>query len=123
MSRLSRLGTIAALPSKLVEEGAHALAAWPWAHRIALTIEPGAGGASTQAVLAEDTPAWGQWLVRHAPQIAGAVLGAGALWALASGVRPTNPLEVAGTIAAAWWWAKLVAPERAPDTTDNSPNQ
>jgi hypothetical protein len=119
MSWTARLGTIAALPSKLVEELSHAVAAWPWAERLALTIEPGDGTAATQAVLAEDTPRWGQWLVRHAPQIAGAVLGAIALWALASGVRPSNPLEVAGTIAAAWWWAKLVAPERAPDGGDD----
>lgn len=118
MSWTARLETLAALPSTVVEELSHAVAAWPWAEQLTITVKPPDGleaSGSTQAVLAEDTPAWGMWLVHHAPQLAGALLGVGALWALASGVRPTGTLEIAGTIAAAWWWAKLLAPERAPD--------
>jgi len=118
VSRLARLGTIAVLPSKAVEETAHAVAAWPWARRIALTIEPGSGGATTHAVLRDDTPAWGRWLIRHAPQLAGAVLAAVALAALASGLRPSSPLELVAAIASALWWAKLVAPEDSVEEGD-----
>jgi|APHM01.1.fsa_nt_gi hypothetical protein len=118
MSRLSRLGTIAMLPSKAVEELAHIIAAWPWARRIGVTIEPGNGGAATHAVLDDDTPAWGRWLVHHAPKIAGFVLAVAALGAVSSGVRPQQPIHVAGAVAMAAWWARLVAPEQQTDTED-----
>lgn len=124
MSILNRLGTLVALPSKLVEELCHAAAAYPWAEELALRLQPGEATAATTAVLADDTPRWAHGVIHHAPQIAGGVLGAAALVAVASGVRPSNPLEVAGTIAAAWWWAKLVAPESRPrDSVDNSDSE
>jgi len=115
MSRLVRLGTVAMLPSKAVEEAAHAAAAWPWADELALVVRPGDGHAGLRASVDEDTPDWGWWLIHHAPKIAGVVLAVMALWAVASGARPSNPLEVAGSIACAGWWAKLVAPEARAD--------
>ncbi len=115
MTLLTRLGTIAMLPSKVVEEGAHAAAAYPWADELALIIRPGSGDAATVVELGEDCPPWVEGVVHHAPKIAGVVLGVAALGAVASGVRPEQPLEVAGAIAMAAWWSKLVAPERQPD--------
>lgn len=117
MGWLMRLGTLAMLPSKVVEEVSHAAAAWPWASELALVVRPGEGHAGVFVQL-DDAPPWVEGVIHHAPKIAGVVLAAAAIVAVASGVRPEAPLELAGAVALAGWWAKLVAPEGSPKTTD-----
>jgi len=109
-----RLGTLAMLPSKVAEEACHAAVAWWWADELAVIVRPATGTAAVQASFASEPPPRAELLIRHAPKIAGAVLAVAALWAVASGVRPDAPLDIVGTIAAAAWWSRLVAPERRP---------
>jgi len=113
----TRMTTLLMLPSKAAEEGLHALAIWPWADRLVLSVEPATGTASVEAH-APGAPAWALAMTRHAPQIAGVVLGVTAMLAVASGVRPSTPIDLVLALLLSMWWGKLVAPERAPDNSD-----
>jgi len=106
----TRMTTLLMLPSKAAEEGLHALAIWPWADRLVLSVEPATGTASVEAH-APGAPAWALAMTRHAPQIAGVVLGVTAMLAVASGVRPASPVELLGALCLSIWWAALVRPD------------
>lgn len=110
----ARLGTLASLPLKAFEETCHALAAWPWAERIHIWIDPVTGEAACDVALAEDTPDWGLWLAAYAPMLAGALLAAStATVALATGVGPQWWGEWLLVASAVVWWAKLTVPSAA----------
>jgi len=109
-SAYARLTTLLMLPSKLVEETLHALAAWPWADRLAVVVEPATGDAHVQADVA-GAPRWALALIRFIPTIAGVVLGVAAIAAVASGVRPASPVELLGALCLSIWWAALVRPD------------
>jgi hypothetical protein len=109
-SAYARMTTLLFLPSKLVEETLHALAAWPWADRLAVVVEPATGDAHVQADV-DGAPRWALALIRFAPTIAGVVLGAAAIAAVASGVRPASFGDLVGALFASIWWAALVHPD------------
>lgn len=111
MTRLGRLGALLALPVKAIEEGAHALAVWPWADRIHLWIDPESGTAGCDVALVEDAPDWGLVLAAYAPMLAGALLAATvATVAIATGVGPSWWAEWMVVAAAVVWWGKLTLP-------------
>jgi len=110
MSRLARLGTLLALPVKVIEESAHAIAMWPWAERIHVWIDPETGSAGCD-VAAGDAPDWGLVLAVYAPMLAGALLAAVvAAIAVVTGVGPSWWAEWMVVAAAVVWWGKLTLP-------------
>jgi hypothetical protein len=110
MSRLARLGTLLALPVKVIEEAAHAVAMWPWADRIQVWIDPERGTAGCDVALT-DAPDWGLVLAAYAPMLAGAVLAATvAVVAITTGAGPSWWAEWMLVAAAVVWWAKLTLP-------------
>lgn len=110
MTRLARLGTLLALPLKVLEESAHAVAMWPWAERIHVWIDPESGTAGCD-VAADNAPGWGLVLAAYAPMLAGALLAAVvAAIAVATGVGPSWWAEWMVVAAAVAWWGKLTVP-------------
>jgi len=110
---LGRLGTLVALPLKVIEEAAHAIAMWPWADSIHVWIDPASGTAACE-VAHDDAPRWGLVLAAYAPMLAGALLAAvTAAIVLATGAGPDYWAEWLVVAAAVVWWAKLTIPSEA----------
>jgi len=106
---LARLGTLLALPLKIIEEATHALAIWPWADGIHVWIDPETGTAACE--VEADAPDWGLVLAAYAPMLAGALLAATvAAVAIVTDAGPSWWGEWMFLSAAVVWWAKLTIP-------------
>lgn len=63
------------LPARLVEEGLHTLAAYPWAEAVIIRLEPGADVAETTVQYREGTPRWAVGLAHVFPELVAAGVG------------------------------------------------
>jgi hypothetical protein len=61
------------LPGRVVEEGLHTTAAWPFADSIRVEFRPGDGTAWTDVEFRAGTPAWAIRLVHLAPEAVAAI--------------------------------------------------
>jgi hypothetical protein len=84
------------LPGRIIEEGLHALASYPWAKLLRVEIEPGTGRAVTRVQFRDATPQWAIAFAHIAPELVAALAGVGVIgwWLLGGAVwLPATTLD------------------------------
>ena len=97
------VGTVGALPPKLLHELTHVLFALPFASSVGLLLYPDVHVAIDWT---EDVPCWGVRTAQFAPLVLGLLIGGAAVvYALTTGSAPQTTADyiAAGYLAVYWW--------------------
>lgn len=83
------VSTLVMLPTMLVEEFIHAIAALPFAEEVSVHVDPRGSTAKTVVQFGDETPPWAMSAVAIAPEVVAAVAGVAVIaWWTVGGVVP-----------------------------------
>jgi len=118
------VSTLVMLPTMLLEEFLHALAALPWADEVSVHVDPRRSTAKTVVQFADGTPSWAVTLAQVAPEVVAAVAGVAVIaWWTVGGAVPvpqsTTDWLLLLVLGMQYLW--LLLPEQRAGGADDAP--